>query len=109
MKKIDFPNSIAHIDYSEINFHSILDKFSIIYVPYPFYCVEPIINIGYKGRTCKKIIQVLKNKGDRTYTDEYFSYIVMKGMVSALVLMRKGSTPIRYGDIVKFINGGFRI
>ncbi len=90
---------------------STLEYFSVLFVPYPFYCIEPIININYRGRARKRIIQVMKENSRTQYGNKYLFGLVIRAMLTTLTMLGKGSRPANFEDSVaiKFFSDGIEI
>jgi len=119
-KSIPSPKAISVLEH-------LFDHYKALYIPYPFYCIDPIVNIGRRYKNTKRIVYILKDDAQPSITKEsLFQDLIIEIMVESLrdslrrqLLMEvtgrsilKPIKPISYSDfdsLDKLIYGGFRI
>jgi len=85
-------------------------EFRFLFVPYPFYCIAPIFQIGTpRIRKPKKLTYVLKDKSYVPLPDEYLFRRVIHGILLHLAANEEKITINTLDDAGKLFNGGIEI
>ena len=119
-KLIPYPKAVSFL---EVFFN----HYRVLYIPYSFYCIDPIVSIGRCYKNTKGIVRILKDACQPLITEEsLFQDLTIEIMVESLIdsLRRqllievtgrnifKPIKPISYNDfdsLDKLIYGGFKI
>jgi len=105
----------------------LFDDYKVLYIPYPFYCIDPIVNIGGCYKNTKRIVCIPKYDDQAILTEKsLFQDLIIEIMAESLreslgrqLLMElsrrnilKSIKPIGYRDfesVGKFIHKGVKI
>jgi len=89
-------------------------EFRSLYIPYPFYCIDPIINLGKRRYIDRKKITFTSRDATyrRGYAEKHLFERAIRGMLLQLINYKEiPINKVRSGfeSAGKLFNGGFKI